>query len=171
VRNGALEGTHGTPAVSLDHLRAELKPLADAWREVQALIATPGPERDTAEYALDFGVSMDEARRRMAVQMRNEPGELQALLMQKEPATFGGLWIEHEPKYRVVVSFTRDPAATLAKYTKDPIFVPRLTTISERDLLALTQRTMQSLPLGVSAGGSGDIKTGRVALYVATWSG
>jgi hypothetical protein len=40
VRNGTLEGTHGTPAVSLDQLRAELRPVAQAWREVQALTAT-----------------------------------------------------------------------------------------------------------------------------------
>jgi hypothetical protein len=40
VQNGVLEGTNGTPVVSLDQLRVELRPVAQAWREVQAPIPT-----------------------------------------------------------------------------------------------------------------------------------
>ncbi|MCW1431604.1 hypothetical protein [Novosphingobium sp. JCM 18896] len=43
---------------------------------------------------------------------------------EQEASTFAGLWIEHQPKYRVVVAFTRDAARTLSKYTRDPLFEP-----------------------------------------------
>jgi streptogrisin C len=64
--------------------------------------------QDAAAYAARFGVDVDEAVRRLRLQ--REIGDLDAALTEEEQATFAGLWIEHEPRYRVVVRFT-DPAS------------------------------------------------------------
>jgi hypothetical protein len=71
---------------------------------------------DAREYALDMGVSTDEALRRL--QLQDSIGELNAELSTNEVATFAGLWIEHTPKYRVVVQFTHDSEETLKPYLK-----------------------------------------------------
>lgn len=91
-------------------------------------------------YSRDQCVSLAESKRRMEIQTRGhdlretEPGGppppplnstpgLTRALEQNEAATFAGLWIQHQPTYRVVVAFTRNAAATLRKYTNDPVFV------------------------------------------------
>lgn len=125
--------------------RKEVSPLAEACpglsaAEVEAIddyAATPG----IAFYARSYCVSIEEAQRRMALQSRDdigpraEPGpvpeppgigtgELSAVLRTNEAATFAGIWIQHQPDYGVVVAFTHDAAATLARYTTDPLFMP-----------------------------------------------
>ncbi len=60
--------------------------------------------QDAASYADQVGVGIDEAVRRL--QLQREIGALDAALSQEERDLFAGLWIEHEPKYRVVVRFT-----------------------------------------------------------------
>jgi streptogrisin C len=62
---------------------------------------------DAASYAIENGVSMDEAVRRLRLQ--DEVGRLEEMLSIQEP-TFAGLWIEHAPQYRVVARF-EDPSA------------------------------------------------------------
>lgn len=126
-----------------------------------------GSERDLAAYARAHGVSVQEARRRMAQRNRLDPGHLQARLTQAEKATFAGLWVEHRPTYRVVVRFTRDPAGTLRKYTTDPLFVPQLASISLAELGAVRDRTFKDLwALGLQAEGGADIKAGRIYVHV-----
>ena len=41
---------------------------------------------------------------------------LQKRLQIGEADTFAGLWVEHEPQYRVVVAFTHDGQETIGKY-------------------------------------------------------
>ena len=89
---------------------------------------TPPPSiglyRDAQEYARHFGVPLEEALTRLSYQ---EPiGELQAVLQVKEADTFGGLWIEHEPAYRIVVAFTRDGEETIRPYLQDQPFAPHV---------------------------------------------
>jgi len=55
---------------------------------------------------------------------RDSIGAINAVLQEREADTFAGLWIQHRPDYRVVVAFTRNAAATLAKYTNDPLYKP-----------------------------------------------
>lgn len=64
--------------------------------------------QDATSYADQYGVGLDEAVRRLRLQ--NEIGTLDATLSQEEKSTFAGLWIEHEPEYRVIVRFT-NPAS------------------------------------------------------------
>ncbi|HEX9982485.1 MAG TPA: PKD domain-containing protein [Thermoanaerobaculia bacterium] len=71
------------------------------------VMATPPSEallQDAAAYSSQAGVSVDEAVRRL--QLQKETGDLDAALTAEEPATFAGLWIEHQPRLRVVVRFT-----------------------------------------------------------------
>jgi hypothetical protein len=92
-------------------------------------------------YSRENCVSIAESKRRMdfqnrdAIRAETEPGgppsppkdsigSISQAVEKHEAATFAGLWIEHQPTYRVVVAFTRDAAATLRKYTSDPLFVP-----------------------------------------------
>ncbi|MCY3691017.1 MAG: hypothetical protein OXI54_06655 [Chloroflexota bacterium] len=73
-----------------------------------------GAARDAASYADDYGVSVDEAKRRLG--LRAEAGKLGAALTSGEVSTFGGLWIVHTPQYSVKVAFTGDGEATLEGY-------------------------------------------------------
>lgn len=109
--------------------------------QVRAIENYRGQFSENAHYARAYCVPIEEAERRMAIQLRDaigpkrEPGPPPApppdsigavaqAVSEKEAATFAGLWIEHRPRYRVVVAFTRNAAKTLAKYTRDPLFQP-----------------------------------------------
>lgn len=82
--------------------------------------AQRAPQSDAAWYARDNGVSLEEAERRLARQP--EIGAVQQRL--NDDPRFAGLWIEHQPTYRVVVRFTGDDAAAhLAQYTRDAFYV------------------------------------------------
>ncbi len=60
--------------------------------------------QDAASYVEIHGGELDEAVRRLELQ--REIGDLDATLAGEERGTFAGLWIEHEPDYRVIVRFT-----------------------------------------------------------------
>jgi hypothetical protein len=146
-------------------------PLAQACPEltpaqVTAIENYKGQFSENAHYARAYCVTIEEAERRMAIQLRDaigpktEPGPPPAppqdsigavaqAVSDKEGATFAGLWIEHRPRHRVVVAFTRDAAKTLAKYTRDPLFAPldrpgptlaKLTETQERLTKIFTER-------------------------------
>lgn len=60
--------------------------------------------KDATSYAAQFGVSVDEGVRRL--QLQRTVSELEGALVAEESAAFAGLWIQHEPDYRIVVRFT-----------------------------------------------------------------
>lgn len=73
-----------------------------------------GPARpDVAAYAAIERVSYGEAVRRLELQDLAAP--LEALLRSAHPASFGGLWIEHRPVFRIVAAFTSDESATVRR--------------------------------------------------------
>ena len=78
---------------------------------------SPALAQDAQMYAVDFGVELPEAIRRLTLQ--RPIGKLGATLESNEADTLGGFWIQHEPEYRVVVAFTRDGEETIAKYVQD----------------------------------------------------
>lgn len=115
-------------------------PAADR-AEIERVERDRSQYRELAWYSRAYCVPLKEARRRMDIQSRDavgpetEPGgppppppdaigTISKQVEAKEAATFAGLWIQHQPHYRVVVAFTRDAAATLRKYTTDPLFQP-----------------------------------------------
>lgn len=81
-------------------------PSATATPAVNSLAAT--------WYARDYGVPLEEAFRRLALQ--DDIGRLGASLETAEASTFAGLWIEHTPRFRVIARFTRGGAKTLSRY-------------------------------------------------------
>jgi len=66
-------------------------------------------------YAKRYGVSTDEALLRLDLQ--NSFPDLESQLESNEAATFAGLWIQHEPEYKIVVAFTRNGDETIKKYS------------------------------------------------------
>lgn len=124
------------------------KPLSETCpnltaEEIEAIENYKGQFPENAWYARAYCVSVEEAERRIEIQNRGaigprtEPGPpppppapddsiglLAQTLHEREGDTFAGLWIQHRPTYGVAVAFTRDAAATLAKYTSDPLYVP-----------------------------------------------
>jgi hypothetical protein len=66
-------------------------------------------------YASAYGVSIDEALRRLHLQV--SIGDLNGQLSQNEAETFAGLWIQNSPDYRVVARFTSNGAETIKRYT------------------------------------------------------
>ena len=77
---------------------------------------SPALARDARMYAAQHDVELSEATARLL--MQDTVGELEDLLYE-ESATFGGLWVQYEPEYRVVVAFTKDGEETIARYVKD----------------------------------------------------
>jgi hypothetical protein len=67
-------------------------------------------------YAKNYGVTIDEALHRLKLQ-DSFPG-LSTELENNEKETFGGLWIQHEPEYKIVVAFTNNGEQTISKYSK-----------------------------------------------------
>lgn len=75
------------------------------------------PQRMVAEiYAKHYGVTIDVAILRLELQ-ESFP-DLGPALESSEQETFGGLWIQHEPEYKIVVAFTHDGEKTIANYNK-----------------------------------------------------
>lgn len=71
---------------------------------------------DAKAYAKDFGVSVEEADRRLDLQ--DDDGRLGARLEKNEPDTFAGLEKKHTPDYHVVVYFTRDGEEIIRPYVE-----------------------------------------------------
>ena len=126
-----------------------------------AFTAVPDPEPTTiplppttdaiwldAEYlAEDLGISVEEAVRRTSGQ--DNIGYLNTALTENEKDTFGGLWLEHEPTYRVVIAFTKNGDETLRPYLQTyPISAPitvREVISSHAELLELQTAVSQQL--------------------------
>jgi hypothetical protein len=83
------------------------------------------------------------------------------------PETFAGIWIEHEPVFRVVVRFVGDAKAQLAKYTQDPLFVPQTAPRSYEVLVAAQRDIAERLAKdGIDFTSGIDIKKSEITLYV-----
>jgi hypothetical protein len=72
--------------------------------------------RDAQAYAESHNVPLDEAIWRLRTQ--DPVGELQAVLQEKEADVFGGLWIEHEPVYKVIVLVTQGQRRIERRYVR-----------------------------------------------------
>lgn len=60
--------------------------------------------QDAKHYAAAYEVEIDEALLRLRLQPAI--GKLNADLTETEAATFAGLWVQHDPSYRIVIQFT-----------------------------------------------------------------
>lgn len=76
---------------------------------------------DAKSYASIYNISVDEAAMRLTLQGIAE--NINASLLTKEGTTFAGLWIQHEPDYRVIVRFTNNGDVTIKSYIQNtPLF-------------------------------------------------
>ncbi|CAM0118414.1 Trypsin-like serine protease [Stenotrophomonas maltophilia] len=116
-------------------------------------------------YSRTFNVSEAEAKYRSMKSI--SAAALEARIQTSEPDTFGGLYVEHKPEFKIVVLFTKKPRETLAKYTQDPVFTGRTSSQSFEMLLA-TQAEAEAQLLAKKVGfESGvDIKRSIVTFYV-----
>jgi hypothetical protein len=67
-------------------------------------------------YAERYKVDVNEALFRLKLQ-ETFP-DLEPAIAGKEQATFGGLWIQHEPEYKIIVAFTENGKSTIRQYEK-----------------------------------------------------
>lgn len=72
---------------------------------------------DAKMYSVTFDVDEGEAIRRLKLQ--DVVGELDAELSKREENSFAGLWIQHQPEYRVIVQFTQNGEATIRPYIEN----------------------------------------------------
>lgn len=122
-------------------------------------------------YASDYGVTLKEANRRLKLQ-ESYIGELSAKLEANEKDTFAGLWVEHEPEFRIFTRFTKDGAAKIRSYTKgSPLenlvkVKPAKSTLVE--LKAAEYKAARGLESeGISADSAIDVKENEVETFVA----
>ena len=146
----------------------------------QAALAAAPPAMDESEkadlavdaeaYAHHYGVEPAEARRRLALQA--EIGALDAALAAAAPETFAGLWIEHDPKFQVVVRFTDLDAG--AREVRGRLYAVQRTRVelkparfSLRELdLALEETAADLRAEGIAADLHVDVRNNRVEARV-----
>jgi hypothetical protein len=103
-------GTDVVVAASLDTLDNA------TCKDVKTLSSGNTLREDARMYAADYGVTIEEALRRLELQ--EDVGELRASLVSNEAATFGDLEILHEPSFRVVAYFTQGGEQTIQPYVQ-----------------------------------------------------
>jgi hypothetical protein len=91
--------------------------------EPQAIGPLPNDDgallRDAQAYADEMGVTLEEAVFRLEQQSREAIGALQNQLQLHEAETFAGLWLQHQPEYRLVVAFTHNGEQTIRRYVAE----------------------------------------------------
>ncbi|MEI4516303.1 MULTISPECIES: S1 family peptidase [unclassified Stenotrophomonas] len=116
-------------------------------------------------YAEEMNLSVDQAKARTINQ--DDAMMLNRRLQKELPDSFAGLWMEHYPTFKVVVRFTGDARAQLARYTKDPRYVAQSAPRSLEFLLATQQEMAAQLAAaGIKFEGGTDIKTSELTLRV-----
>jgi hypothetical protein len=143
-----------------------LKPIAVLVLLAACATAPPAPHHpDAPAIARDMGVSVEEAERRLVAQ--ENAGELQERLL-ADP-NFAGLYIEQQPRHRIVVQFTgADPEAQLARYTRDPLYVAEPARYSHAQLLQAQEELNQAFAREriYFLSSSTDVRTNRVVFEV-----
>jgi hypothetical protein len=73
--------------------------------------------QDAMAFAEDQGITVEEALRRL--QHQQTIGDIQPFLEADLPETYGGLWVEHQPEYRIVIALTKGDEVTVRPYISD----------------------------------------------------
>ncbi|KCZ72900.1 hypothetical protein ANME2D_01336 [Candidatus Methanoperedens nitroreducens] len=125
---------------------------------------------DAQIYASNNNVSTEEALCRFQLQNIPMPEEE---LRTKEVETFAGLWIEHNPEFRVVVQFTRDGEKTIKPYLKqypefaDIVEVRNTAKVSLADLQRDQNNvTYSTNALGIRVQSDINVYNNNVELYI-----
>lgn len=127
------------------------------------------PQADAdAELAQAQGITVSDLHKRREV--REESRYLKGLMERELPETFGGMYIENNPEYRIYFLF-RGPDAEankqLAVYTSNPVFVAKGVPYTEAELNdAMEVATKILHTKGIEFEGNLDIKKSKVIIYV-----
>jgi hypothetical protein len=70
--------------------------------------------REAAPFVDDQGLPLDEAMYR--TRFEETIGEVQSLLIADLPAIYGGLWVERQPEYHIVIALTEGDIETIRPY-------------------------------------------------------
>jgi len=135
-----------------------------------AIVVSEALRQDAEAMATHMGISVDEAIRRLSLQ--DPIGRLGAELEQREAETFVGLWIQHEPEYRVVVAFTRDGQETIKPYVENTplagLIEVRTARVSLAELKAAQGEVIQLVrELGLPFSSGINVQQNRVELSVS----
>jgi hypothetical protein len=113
--------------------------ILDAPPDAAAVAAAPLHNRPVQDgrgwYAQQHGLDEAEAQRRLAGQQRLQPAfiTLMSRLRREQPGNYVGAMLRHEPDWAYVFFFKRDPAQTLARYTREPRFKAEAAVYSQKD--------------------------------------
>ena len=94
-------------------------------------------------YANTYRVSVDEANRRLG--QLAEITRVEKALTERFPEQFGGLYVEHEPGFRVVVKMTGNGEGLLRQVTNDPLFVVEKAEVPLKLLRELQERVVKRI--------------------------
>jgi hypothetical protein len=148
----------------------------------QEVPAHPGPpvrrataaeviQADARAYAAQFNVGVDEAVRRLRAQ--EQQGDVIDRLRKANPGRFAGLWVEHQPEFRIVVRLAGDAPAppefqAAAANSPTPVVFVTGAAATESQVLGRIQASLPqfraALP-GLMATDM-DVKTGDIVLIV-----
>ncbi|MBX9400876.1 hypothetical protein K4L06_06090 [Lysobacter sp. BMK333-48F3] len=92
------------------------------------------PVQFVRDYAAARGVTIVEARQQLSIS--DQAIEVKLKAEAEFPGTFGGLYIQNTPNYRVIVKFSRDAETSLRALTSNPAFVAVQSPYSIRELEA-----------------------------------
>jgi hypothetical protein len=107
---------------------------------------------DAQIYALNNNVSTEEALHRF--QLQDIAGKLDAELSMNETGTFAGLWVEHNPKFKIVVQFTRNGEETIKPYLEQHSELANIVEVRTANMsLANLRRDQAEASSSVSASG------------------
>jgi len=127
--------------------------------------------QDAGAYAAQYHVSVDEAVRRL--QAQEQQGEAVSRLREANPGRFAGLWVEHEPVFRIVVRLKGGAPAgpefhRAAARSRTPVSFVTGAATTEAEVLGRIQgalpRFKEELP--ELQGTDTDVRTGDIVLTV-----
>jgi hypothetical protein len=107
-----------------DNFQEEMADLHEKYKD------DPG-KYEQAIYAQHFGIDMDEAAWRFDIM--DNAYLLGNALENDHPDVFTGFWIEHEPEFRLVASFTRNGEEILEKYREKYPDLVEVTIVKENE--------------------------------------
>lgn len=131
---------------------------------------TPPPGGDAGWYAQQFGVTLEEAERRLGLQLA--AGESAALLQATYPDRLAGVWLEHTGEFRLVAWYTGsdaglDEARAIAAGAPLPVEIRTGAGHSEAELRAVQDRILpRAQELFYLVGTSVDVITNSVQLFI-----
>lgn len=97
----------------------------------------------TQAYMQTHGVDHAEAERRLAT--LQEIARVESALASKFPEQFGGLYVQHEPQFRVVAKMTGNGQGLLKQVTDNPLFVVEQADRPVKQMIQLRDRATAQL--------------------------